>query len=364
MLLSIDSLRPDHLSAHGRANAVEPGAPSSPGFDAFARGGVRFEQAVSTTSWTLPAHVALLTGLPDLLHGVTDNFKRLGDGHVTLAELFRDAGYRTAGFFSGPNLHPAFGFGQGFEAYEDRSRLDVAAARFEGRELGDLRDVHLASHRAVTSPALLEGASAFLRAAAGEGRPFFLFVHWWDPHYDYLAPEEIARRFVDPAYRGDVSGAHAVDKTKAVGAEDVRHLRELYDAEVRFTDDHVARLLGVLDELGLADDTLVVWTADHGEEFYERGRWGHQRTLYDEVVRIPLALRWPGVLPAGVVATGQARLYDVYATLADLCDLPAPPWVEGASLRPLWEDPAHPGFAAPLALEVPKPTNPVREVGL
>ncbi len=363
LLITIDSLRTDHVSAHGRVNPFNASEPTTPAFDALAARGVLFENAFSTTSWTLPSHAALMTGLPDDLHGVHDNFQRLAPELVTLAQLFRDGGRRTAGFFSGPNVHPTFGFGRGFDSYVDLSQVPVDEGLFEDRELGDLRDVHLASHRTVTSPALLRGASAVLREMAATRTDFFLFVHWWDPHYDYLPPDRWRAMFVDPDYSGGITGSYSQDRNRQWTSVDVQHLRTLYDAEIRFTDDHVGELVELLEELGLAGDTVIAWTADHGEEFYEHGRWGHQRTLFEDVVRIPMAVAGPGV-PKGLRVDGHARIHDLYATLAALCGLDVPDYVEARHLAPLWTQPGHGGYPVPLRLRVPRPVNPIDLSGL
>ncbi len=354
LLISIDSLRPDRLGAYAAGaggDDEERARRVSPSFDRLAAQGVLFENAVSTTSWTLPSHMALMTGLTDPLHGVTDNHKRLNPDFATLAELLADAGYATGGFWSGPNLHPAFGFLQGFDVYENLSETETRVELFEHEDPGAFRWIHDQSHTTITSPALADRGAAWMRAVleAGE-QPFFAFVHWWDPHYDYLPPDEVREQLVRP-YDGEFSGVHKVDAKRFASPKDRRHLLDLYDAEIRFTDQHVGRLLDALDELGVADNTLVVFVADHGEEFFEHGRWGHQRTLFDEVVLIPLAMRLPGRIPAGVRAHGQARIQDVLPTVLELCDLPLPP-VEGVSLAPLWRDPQARGRPQLLHLDV------------
>ena len=353
LLITVDSLRRDHAGPYGWRHPQGGDEPVTPVFDRLAREGALFEDAVSTTSWTLPAHMALMTGLADELHGVTDNFRRLNPEHRTLAELLAGHGYATGGFFSGPNLHPAFGFAQGFEVYRNCSGIEAPADLFESQELGVFRPVHQASHATVTSPALLQEAGAWIaEVARGGERPFFAFVHCWDPHYDYRAPEPYGSLFTRP-YAGELTGTHATDSKRAWGARDREHLLGLYDGEARWTDEHLGALLERLEELGVLDDTLVILTSDHGEEFYERGRWGHQRTLYDEVVRIPLALRWPGRVPAGLRPRGQARIQDLLPTVAELFDLPLAGALEGRSLVPLLEDPDHPGYPQPLHLRVP-----------
>jgi hypothetical protein len=236
--------------------------------------------------------------------------------------------------------------------YSNESRVAPEDAVFADQTPGALKDMHRESHESVTSPAVLAGGSEWIRAQVAADRPFFAFLHWWDPHYDYLAPPEYQSLFA-PEYQGRFHGVHRREFQLTPGERDLTHLRALYDAEIRYTDDHLGRLFALLDELGIADDTIVVVIADHGEEFWEYGRWGHQRTLDDVVVEIPMLWRWPGHVPAGVRPTGQARIQDVFATLCELLDVRAPEYVESRTLVPLWQDPARAGYTQHLCLDVP-----------
>lgn len=357
LLLSVDSLRQDHASAYGYESNGPARESTTPTFDALAARGVLFENARSTTSWTLPSHMALFTGLPDPLHGVVENRHRLADQTITLAQLFSDAGYATGGFFSGPNLHPTFGFDRGFDEYVDCSRVEVAPDAFEGledRPVGSLQGLHRSSHTAVTSPGLVEAAGRYASAILDRGRrPLFCFVHWWDPHYDYLAPEAYVGRFTRGGYDGRFRGDYLTEKSSLATARDAQHLRELYDAEIRFTDDQIGRLLEVFEERGALDSTVVVFAADHGEEFYEHDRWGHQRTLFEPSVRIPLALAGPG-LPSGLRVAGRAQIHDLFTTVATLCEIEVPGYVEGRDLAERWRDPTSAGPASFLHIAVPQ----------
>lgn len=335
LLISVDSLRADRVGAYGHRARFAGGEAVSPTVDALAAEGVCFEEAVSTSSWTLPAHAALLTGLPDALHGLTDSARRLDPGHITLAELLAGHGWRTGGFWSGVNLHPAFGFSQGFERYVNCSEVEVDVAQFSSEDNDALFNYHEASHDTLTSEDVVSATLDWVGSLEGEA-PFFAFVHLWDPHYDYLPPEEYARRF-DPQYAGPAHGRNFMNPRQHWRGREMEHVLALYDAEIRYTDDHIARLLQGLEALGEREDTLVVFTADHGDEFYEHGKKGHQRTLYEEVVRVPMILSWPGHLPAGVRPRGSARLQDVYATVARLCGLESADWIEGRDLAPAWE---------------------------
>lgn len=337
LLVSIDSLRGDHLSANGYRSATNPDRATSPRMDALAAEGVRFERFLSSTSWTLPAHMTLLTGLPDPVHGVTDITQRLDPMRTTLAEAFGAAGYETAGFFSGPNLHPYYGFAQGFDIYENCASYKVELEAFGDSGNIAMMDVHEKSHRDISGPRVVETWGQWLENRASQDRPSFSFVHLWDAHYDFVPPKEFD--VFDPAYRGAIDGTHFLESEKggALSPRDLRHWLALYDGEILSVDAQIGAMLDKLESLGLADNTLVVVTSDHGDEFKEHGAKGHQSTLYDEVVRVPLILRWPDRLPAGAVVRGTAGLVGLAPTLCDLAGLPPLTESRAESLRPMWE---------------------------
>jgi len=351
LLLSLDSVRADRISATGYRPPLHPDVLTTPNIDRLAREGVLFENAFSTTSWTLPSHMAMFTGLHDELHGVIDKDRTLDPGIVTLPELLEENGWTTGGFYSGPYLNPIFGFGQGFDHYVNCGTV-IPPEVFDETELGRWREIHQFSHETVTSPDLLEEASAWIKSAVKRPEPFFAMVHWWDPHYDYKAPAEYLQMF-DTQYTGEWTGLRNEDVRRMIEQADIDFILSLYDAELRYTDDYIGKLLELLEELGVADETLVIVTSDHGEEFYERSRWGHQRSLFDEVLRVPLVIRLPGSVPSGVRASGLARLQDIYPTIAELLGLESPSYLSGESLRPLWEDADHEGFRQPLHMLVP-----------
>lgn len=356
LLMTVDSLRRDHVSAYGYRSPFGKHEATTPAFEALAAGGVLFENALSSTSWTLPSHASLFTGLPDPLHRVTENGARIAPALTTLAELHEQAGHATSGSFAGPNLHPAFGFAQGFEDWIDCSGVALDDELFENAAEaapGSFVGTHRASHAAVTSPQTLAAAQGFLEQRAEDEQPFFLFAHWWDAHYDYTPPPEYVGRFVDPNYSGRFRGIRLIEKGLTAGPADVAFLKSMYDAEIRYTDDHISELLADLERLGLAGSTAVCLTSDHGEEFYEHERWGHQHTLYQEVLEIPLVIRAPGVAPAGVRVPGAVQLQDLYATLATLAGLEIPSYVESRDLTRLWEDPDQADRPAFAHLEVP-----------
>ena len=308
VLVSIDSLRADHVGCYGYARDT------TPFLDSLAARGVRFETAVSTTSWTLPAHAAMLTGLQDVTHGVLDNGLALSEGHRTLAEMLRAQGYDTAGFYGGPYLHPIFGFGQGFDVYQScmDPRIDLANPHPNPNE-------HATSHADVTGPRTRRAVQEWADARGESDDPYFLFLHLWDVHYDFVAPAEYVDQFIDPDYSGLVDGRLMTNPAihPGMSAADRAHVLGLYDAEIRFTDDVLKGIWADLEQRGMAENTLVVVTSDHGEEFFEHGQKGHNQTLFDEVVRVPLVVYWQGgEIEAGTTRPEQVQIVDIVPTVA------------------------------------------------
>ena len=331
LMISIDTLRADHLGSYGYERDT------SPRIDRLAREGALFETVVSSTSWTLPAHASMLTGLPDEVHRCDRDSAVLAPERYTLAEALRDRGYRTAGFWSGPYLHPHYGLDQGFEHYQSCAGFEV----YKDKDLEEIgptgwvrRRAFKLSHSDISSQRLLAEVGNWLGEHGDE--PFFVFVHMWDVHYDYIPPPPYDRMFIDPGYAGPMDGTDLsnLSRLKGLTPGDVRRIVDLYDGEIAWTDHHVGGMLDVLDELGLAEDTVVVVTSDHGEEFFEHDRFGHNKTLFEESVRVPLIIRYPRSVPAGRRVSALARMVDIAPTVMDLAGLDPLPNVLGRSLVP------------------------------
>lgn len=317
VLVSIDSLRADHLGAYGYPK------PTSPFIDRLAREGVRFDTAISSTSWTLPAHAALFTGLVDSAHGARTPKSRLAEDYETLAERLGADGYETLGLYSGPFLHPDFGLSQGFDRYVDCTSFGVSDR--------DPRKSHGASHRDITNPVLLARAKDAIEELNHE--PYFLFVHMWDVHYDLIAPKRYQAMF-DEGYSGDFDGRdfrHAPGFAPGMDEADFAHVLALYDAEIRYTDDTLAGIIGYLEAAGKLDNTAIVVVSDHGDEFLDHGDKGHRHTLYQEVIRIPLIVWMPGTISPGSIAT-PVSIVDVMPTLLELAGAQPRTEIMGRSL--------------------------------
>lgn len=307
LLISIDTLRRDHVSAYGYPK------PTTPALDRVAAEGALFENAWSTSSWTLPAHMSAFTGLGPSGHQVEEETDRLPAGVLTLAEHLRDQGYATAGFASHVFLGREFGFARGFEVYD----VDV-----------DQR-----------ADAVTRRATDWL--ARRPSRPFFLFLHYFDPHWNYDPPAELARRF-DPGYAGSAFGELEFllgfsDPRTPLPQDVAARIHGLYDGEIRYVDDQIGVLLAALRREGLLDRTVVAVVSDHGEELKDHGSFGHGGSLYAEVARVPMILRYPPRVPRGTRVRPPASLADLPATLSSLAGLPVPgPFrAEALDLAPL-----------------------------
>jgi arylsulfatase A-like enzyme len=305
VLVTVDTLRADHTTPYGYDRET------TPVLARLAREGVRVDQAYAPMATTGPSHAALLTSRYPLSLGYLRNGQRLDEAHLTLAERLHAAGYRTSAFVSSFVLDRRLGFAQGFGTYDCRFERERATATMERWE-GHIVPAGFDRRANETTDAAL----AWL-ARRGKDRPFFLWVHYFDPHHPYAPPAPYDRRFAPPP-------ADTGLPRRAVA---------LYDGEIAFTDHQLGRLLGAIDAEGPAARTLVVVTADHGEGLMQHGHMGHGLHLYEEAVRVPLVFRWPGSLPAGTVLPGPVEHVDLVPTVLDLLGVPrGGEGIEGQSL--------------------------------
>jgi len=288
LIISVDTLRADHLGVYG-------GDVTTPTFDELGHNGIVFEKASSHAPLTLPTHASIVTGRYPIAHGVRDNGTfRLGDEERTLAEMFLDAGYRTAAFVGSFVLDSRFGLDQGFEVYDDQIPQES-----ERVVSGDER----------RADQVLRAAWAWLRER-GNVR-WFALVHLYDPHWPYEPPTPFSDTYRERPYEG----------------------------EVAYVDREVGIFLERLDRAGMLAGTLVVLTADHGEALGEHGERTHGQFAYESTLRVPLILYWKAGLPQGVRISTRVRLVDLAPTLLQLAGLPPLAGVQGESLLPLLSNP-------------------------
>jgi len=321
VLISLDTLRADFLSCYGHPRET------TPALDALAARGVRFADASSAAPWTLPSHTTMFTGLYPSHHGVKDYSQRLADESVTLAEVLAEHGFQTWAVINTWNIaDPRFEIFQGFAPENLRYVKEAHAGASGGQVILN------------TGEQVAAEARAFLEAR-DPARPFFLFAHFYDAHTDFTPEPEQRAAFVEP-YGGDVDGTTGQlmairNRGIRLGNADLRFLRQMYEAEIHGLDRIVGGLLAFLEDQGLSDETLVVLTSDHGEEFQEHGGLLHGRTQYEELLRVPLILAGPGV-PHGSVVSTPVGLVDLMPTVLGLLGLPAPGGLDGIDLAPSW----------------------------
>jgi arylsulfatase A-like enzyme len=304
LLISVDTLRADRLGSYGYTAA------STPVMDGLAARGLRFAQATTVVPLTLPAHTSLLTGTFPTFHGVRDNSGYYaGDSLTTLAETLKPLGYRTGGFVGAFVLDGRWGLAQGFDYY------------FDDFDLADFDMTRGLDTAQRPGAAVVDKALAWL--GDDRERPFFAWVHLYDPHSPYEPPEPYRTRF---------SGT----------------MQRAYDGEIAATDAQIGRLLSALESTGQLDSTLVVLVGDHGESLGEHGELQHGFFVYDAAVHIPLIIAGPGV-PTRTI-TDQVRIVDVMPTVLDLLGVPAPAETQGQSLLalPLRLERAHRGPRRPV----------------
>lgn len=311
LVILVDTLRADHLAAYGYDRDTAPEVDRL-----LVSAGAVAEDAYSQAPWTLPSVVSFMTSRypGELLHGDPATFG-IPRGVPSLAEVLSELGYRTAGFFANPTLHASNGFDRGFDTFYTPSSMTAIQAHAD--EINRRAVPWLSAHR---------------------DQPFFLYVHYIDPHDPYWNPDLVDGRspyFDDP---GGISGKylHGV-YTGRLEVQDldrqVRHFTALYDTEIRFVDRAIGKLLEEIPPEVLAE-TLVVLTADHGEELYDHGGWKHGHTLYQDQIHVPFLARWDGRIPAGTRLPGTVRLVDLAPTVVAAAGGEAPSTWQGTDLLP------------------------------
>lgn len=330
LLIGIETLRADHVGHLGYARNT------TPALDTIAKEGVAFSKTMATANWTMPAVMSVLTSLYPEVHGTNNYDKKLPESVPMLAEVLKENGYKTVAFVSNPTLDGRHGFSRGFELYDDFSVwLDfIGMGKYvAGNNTVPNPDVH----QTLTSEPLTRSALHWLERNYQE--PFFMFVFYFDPHYDYIPPPPFDTLF-DPDYDGSIDGCGIVEeprKSNRPPQRDLDHIIALYDGDIRYTDTYISKLLDVFTKFGILDQTLVVIFGDHGDEFYEHGKTAHAHTLYNELIHIPLVLRWPSGIPKGRHIDALVSQVDIMPTIFDYLGIQHQLSIQGRSLKDLIE---------------------------
>jgi arylsulfatase A-like enzyme len=346
VLVTLDTTRARNIGAYGYARA------RTRNLDRLAREGVRFAHAYTPVPQTAPSHATILTGLHPAHHGVLYNGWRLADTYVTLPEMLRARGYETAGAVSVVHLGRSFGFAQGMDTFFPHNQIFDRFYAFSPSTGG-----RFSIPAMLCTNALRRGAAVWFNTGSHSRRgdrtmdlalswlarphsqPFFLWVHLFDPHSPYSPPPG----YVTPFRTGD-----AVLPKTPFSAKATRDLLDRYDGEIAFVDVQIGRLLRALESV--RDQTLVVVVADHGESLGEHGWKGHNSHVTEEVIQVPLIMRFPGRIPAGRVETERVFTMDITPTVLDAAGLPIPKGLDGKSLF-------HPVGERPLLLQSESPNG-------
>jgi arylsulfatase A-like enzyme len=317
ILIVVDTLRVDHLGSYGYER------PTSPNLDRFAESAVRYERAFSQAPWTTPSVGSLLTSRFPTELGTITLRQELPDRALLVSEVLQQNGYATGAVVSHTLCGSFVNFDQGFDVFDDEE-----GQNFRGERLP-------------TSVGVTDRALAF---ATAQGRkPYFLWAHYFDPHWDYLAHPEFefsSPPVPSPSVPSQPSSVPPIIPTgkwkellemlPRLGPAEIAAVRDLYDSEIAFTDHQVGRLLEGLAALGQLEGAVIVITADHGEEFLDHGGIGHTRTLYDELIHVPLFVRYPDGRRGA--AADPVALLDIFPTILDVAGIPRPGGLRGRSL--------------------------------
>ncbi len=293
--ISQDTVRADHLQTYGYSRET------TPEFARLAGQWTLFERGLSAASWTLPSLASQMMSRYPSFHGATNHLRRADDRFPTLFEVLASQGFAVAGVTGNPFVSEKYGLARGFDS------LVYSGLRAD-----------------VISRLALRAVEQW------GGGDLVLFVHYMDPHSSYQPPPPFDTRFGEP-YSGLVDGYNYQSAAKTDA--DRHHVRALYDGEIAYTDTEIAALLAELEKRGLLAKAVMAYTADHGEELFDRGAWGHAHTLHEELVHVPFALRVPGQAPRRVAE--PVSLVDLAPTLLEALGVAGPPSFQGRSLLPL-----------------------------
>jgi len=313
ILISIDTLRADHLSCYGYSK------PTTPNIDDFSQDAVLFKRCIAQSSSTLQSHASMLTSLVPLHHGASFAKKKaLPKGIQTLAELLKEKGFKTVSFNDGGQLAPAFGLNQGFDVYRSTKK------NF---------DEFTFTHIVTQSINWIEENS---------DRNFFMFLHTYETHTPYTPQEKYLELFDQnyagklPAYTSEGIAQKINRGDLAITEEDRQHIVHTYDAEIKSMDESFQTLIDYLRKKKLYERTIIIFTSDHGEEFNDHGIMAsHSHTLFNELLHIPLIVKFGNSKFASRQVEELVRSIDIMPTILDTLNTKQSPYMEGISLMPL-----------------------------
>jgi len=323
---------------------------TTPVLDRFAEEAVVFEEAISTSSWTIPSHASLFTGKWIFQHGAHTHHKMLSPQHNTLAEYFLQAGYNTAGFVGGPYMKSRYGMDQGFINYKQRLDFFEHHTLFEKYSIRRLLDfispaltlAVLGTDGENTAPEINSYVAKWLKTA--KDKPFFLFVNYFDAHDPYNLGQQYRSTFTQETKYSDQEVDALIEKLYYGGELRYinypvepglqQYMQAVYETEIYFLDKQIAELISLFRKHELMENTLFVITADHGEEFFEHGGVQHRQTLFREVIRVPLLFRYPSLFPARRIEQPVSTVH-LFSTLLDFAGVSVQEELPAKSLLPI-----------------------------
>ena len=337
LLITLDTLRADHLSSYGYSR------PTTPNIDRLARDGVLFENAFAESSWTLPSHATIMTGRFTYEHKAGGS--PLSDRYPTLAQFLSSKGYATAGFVANTfYCGPRTGLNRGFAQYQAYfgTVADMISRTFYGELLLD--KLPLVGYYDI--PGRKRAADVnqeFLRwLEKNRQAPFFVFLNYLDTHDPYIPAAGSQRRFSQHSTPGtrinsllfprDFTGGRRLSK------QEVQTEIDGYDDSLAYLDAELGSLFGRLKVMNLLDNTLIILTADHGESFGDHGLYGHGNSLYNNLLHVPLIVRYPGSVPAGVRVSQAVSLQTIAATVVNMLGFVSNSPFSGESLARYWSE--------------------------
>jgi arylsulfatase A-like enzyme len=320
VFILIDALRADHLPMYGYSRQT------APNLTAFAQRGMTFTHMYAQAASTRPSVATIFSSLYPIVHKANENRDFLSDGITVLPEILRANGYKTFAVSANANVSPTFGYAQGFDEFRVWKTESSFRITMMGRLAEDLletgRLARLLGERADIVPQAAAITDSTLAWVASQGRkqPMFLYVHYIDPHDPYRPPAPYDKVFDyrrnPPRRLGDVDPLALLPDWQ--DKDHIGQILDQYDGEILYADNHIGRLLQGLEKAGVLDNAMVIVTADHGEEFYEHGKDRHGKSAYEEVLRVPFIVSWPGKIAPSSTSADLVGLIDVMPTLLKL----------------------------------------------
>jgi arylsulfatase A-like enzyme len=324
IFISIDTLRADHLSCYSYNKLT------THNIDALAQKGVRFAQAYTSIPITLPSHSSMMTGLYPSSHGAINNGHYLMLNNLTLAEILKSNGFTTAAFISAFPLSAKFNFNQGFDYFNNDRRKWSLIVKIPLQSLSNIWILRFLVNFKIIDILPTRNATEVNKAVCtwlnkNSKNPFFIFIHFWDPHIPYVAP----RKYRKLSYHPNTNWLEFLKSYYP------RKEEYAYNSEIAYVDNEIGKLISFLKGFGLLENSIIVFISDHGEGLDEHNYKGHTDRVYEEQLHVPLFIIYPSLIPEGKVIKQTVNIVNIMPTILDMLKIPAPTALDGSSLMPL-----------------------------